>query len=361
MTNHFVFSHEIGHAFGERHASFWSCGSNPINSNCLIDEYGDLYDVMGGSFIPGHFNALHKEYVGWMGGGRIQNVTQSGTYTLEPIETNLGGFKALKIQRSANDYLFIEYRQPIGADNSIGTNSNVFSGVTMHTIKTASGFAPNQSLLIDPTPPGSNLNVALEAGGVFVDPLSGNIIGVLSADPEHVTLDVNLIKTDFTSPVVSITEPISNSSVPQDATIKVSATDQGGISKVEFFQIVGFGENGFLALDNIFPFEALVHFPTIGAKTIYAEATDLAGNKGVSMGIPLNVIEGPIGVCGDADGDNGVNISDAVYLINYIFNGGPAPRGDNYSDANGDGMINISDAVYLINYIFSSGPTPVCS
>jgi uncharacterized protein (TIGR02145 family) len=30
-------------------------------------------------------------------------------------------------------------------------------------------------------------------------------------------------------------------------------------------------------------------------------------------------------VCGDADGSGGVDISDAVYLISYIFGGGPAP------------------------------------
>ncbi len=64
------------------------------------------------------------------------------------------------------------------------------------------------------------------------------------------------------------------------------------------------------------------------------------------------------GLCGDADGSGGVNISDAVYLINYIFSGGPAPNPLLSGDADCSGTVNISDAVYLINYIFSGGAAP---
>jgi parallel beta-helix repeat protein len=64
-------------------------------------------------------------------------------------------------------------------------------------------------------------------------------------------------------------------------------------------------------------------------------------------------------VCGDANGDGAVDISDAVYLIAYIFSGGPAPQPLCSGDATGDGFVDISDAVYLIAYIFSGGPAPV--
>jgi hypothetical protein len=64
-------------------------------------------------------------------------------------------------------------------------------------------------------------------------------------------------------------------------------------------------------------------------------------------------------VCGDASGDSAVNISDAVYVINYIFKGGPPPDPLCVGDADGDGAVNISDAVYLITYIFKSGPPPM--
>ncbi|MCX6832695.1 MAG: dockerin type I domain-containing protein [candidate division Zixibacteria bacterium] len=68
--------------------------------------------------------------------------------------------------------------------------------------------------------------------------------------------------------------------------------------------------------------------------------------------------------CGDANSDGGIDISDAVFLISYIFSGGVAPGFCNYvtgkGDANGDGEVDISDAVYLISYIFSGGSAPHC-
>jgi hypothetical protein len=63
-------------------------------------------------------------------------------------------------------------------------------------------------------------------------------------------------------------------------------------------------------------------------------------------------------ICGDANRNNAVNISDAVFLIAYIFGGGPAPSPSAAGDANCDLAVNISDAVYLIAYIFSGGRVP---
>ncbi|MEZ5360213.1 MAG: thrombospondin type 3 repeat-containing protein [Candidatus Zixiibacteriota bacterium] len=65
-------------------------------------------------------------------------------------------------------------------------------------------------------------------------------------------------------------------------------------------------------------------------------------------------------LCGDANGDGSVNIGDAVYLINFIFGGGPAPDPLLSGDENGDGSVNIGDAVYLVSYIFKGGPEPLC-
>ena len=62
--------------------------------------------------------------------------------------------------------------------------------------------------------------------------------------------------------------------------------------------------------------------------------------------------------CGDADGEGTINIADAVYLIDYIFSGGPVPSPLAAGDANCDGVINIADAVYLIEYIFTGGAAP---
>jgi hypothetical protein len=63
-------------------------------------------------------------------------------------------------------------------------------------------------------------------------------------------------------------------------------------------------------------------------------------------------------ICGDANGDAVVDISDVVYLIAYIFSGGKAPSPLLAGDANCDLMVDISDVVYLIAYIFAGGQAP---
>ncbi len=68
---------------------------------------------------------------------------------------------------------------------------------------------------------------------------------------------------------------------------------------------------------------------------------------------------GLCGVCGDANGDGDLNVGDVVFLISYIFKGGPAPDPECRGDANGDGGTNVGDAVYLIAYVFKGGPPPV--
>ena len=61
---------------------------------------------------------------------------------------------------------------------------------------------------------------------------------------------------------------------------------------------------------------------------------------------------------GDADHNGFITVSDAVFLINYIFAFGPAPFTTANGDADCNGTITVSDAVFLINFIFASGPAP---
>lgn len=68
--------------------------------------------------------------------------------------------------------------------------------------------------------------------------------------------------------------------------------------------------------------------------------------------------EPPCPVCGDANGDGGVNIGDAVFLINHVFKNGLEPNPKCAGDANGDSNVNVGDAVYLINHVFKGGPAP---
>ncbi|HEX7401583.1 MAG TPA: LamG-like jellyroll fold domain-containing protein [candidate division Zixibacteria bacterium] len=63
---------------------------------------------------------------------------------------------------------------------------------------------------------------------------------------------------------------------------------------------------------------------------------------------------------GDANGDEVIDVGDVVYVINYLFKGGPEPDPVAAGDATCDGVVDVGDVVYLINYLFKGGPPPSC-
>ena len=71
---------------------------------------------------------------------------------------------------------------------------------------------------------------------------------------------------------------------------------------------------------------------------------------------------------GDANRDGQKSVSDVVFLINYLFKGGPAPDPANLGDVNfckqnppvEPGQPTVADVVYMINYLFKGGKAP-CS
>jgi len=70
-------------------------------------------------------------------------------------------------------------------------------------------------------------------------------------------------------------------------------------------------------------------------------------------------------VCGDFDGNPGVNILDIVLIINYLYKNDEFPPvyyllSREAADVNSDLAVNILDAVYLINFKYKGGPDPVC-
>jgi len=66
-------------------------------------------------------------------------------------------------------------------------------------------------------------------------------------------------------------------------------------------------------------------------------------------------------VCGDVDNLDGlVLISDLVYLVDYIFKGGPPPPIPFVANVDGEPGILVSDLVFLVDYIFRGGPDPTC-
>jgi hypothetical protein len=91
------------------------------------------------------------------------------------------------------------------------------------------------------------------------------------------------------------------------------------------------------------------------------EASDLNAGSVVEAGVDafdVKTYECASVVHGDANGDGVINSVDVVYLINYLFIGGPEPQPWEAGDVDCNGMVNVSDVVYLINYLFIGGPPP---
>ena len=65
-------------------------------------------------------------------------------------------------------------------------------------------------------------------------------------------------------------------------------------------------------------------------------------------------------MCGDANGDDNINILDITFLINYLYKSGPAPDPMDAANVNNDAGVNLLDVTYLINYIYKSGSEPSC-
>ncbi len=65
-------------------------------------------------------------------------------------------------------------------------------------------------------------------------------------------------------------------------------------------------------------------------------------------------------LCGDANYDDIVDVGDVVYLVNYLYRGGPPPVPLEAGDANNDLVVDVGDVVYIINYLYRGGSTPIC-
>lgn len=63
--------------------------------------------------------------------------------------------------------------------------------------------------------------------------------------------------------------------------------------------------------------------------------------------------------CGDADGSGEIAAGDIVFLVNYVFKGGPPPAPYKaLADVNCSGSATSSDIIALVNFVFKSGTAP---
>lgn len=261
----FVVSHEFGHTMNYiRHANFWDCTQTTSEGKkkCVSAEYKDTFEVMGEHLM--HFNAIHKESLGWLDPTHIKTITISGAYTLLPYEKSFDDslpdqFQVLKIQKGGL-YYYLEYRTSYGYD----ANSLYHSYNRGPLLRFPGIFQGGDTQLVDLKP----------------------FDGAPSPDYVHTALNP--------------------------------------------------GE---------------YYYSTDGRFTLTTLEADASGTK-------LEVLFDPKFIRADANGDEKVDVSDATFILQWLFQAEKTPGCLDAADVNNDGKIDLSDAVYVLQYLFQGGLVP---
>ena len=51
---------------------------------------------------------------------------------------------------------------------------------------------------------------------------------------------------------------------------------------------------------------------------------------------------------GDANSDGTLNIADAIFMLNFLYQNGPAPECMDAADLNDDGQVDLADPIHLL-------------
>ena len=121
------------------------------------DEYGDSYDVMGGSWDQvGSLNSVQAARLGVLPDDQVQNLTASagaGTYALAPL-SGTSGTRVVELTAPSGQLYTLEFRQASGQDSYLGNSAQDWvglrQGVLLH--RAVSDSTADSSLLLDGTP-----------------------------------------------------------------------------------------------------------------------------------------------------------------------------------------------------------------
>jgi hypothetical protein len=193
-----IVGHELGHNFGLYHSRSMDCGNESIGSNCTTNDYGDMFDLMGGA-NSAHFNAFQKERLGWINSGAnppITTINAPGNYWVDGYAQGTLNPKGLKVLKSTDPttglktWYYIERRVPFGFDSFVTGNQNISGGVLVRMGSESSG---QETYLLDMTPTTvSWYDPALTVGQSFTDPAAGVTITTVSADSNGALVSVAL-------------------------------------------------------------------------------------------------------------------------------------------------------------------------
>ena len=96
----------------------------------------------------------------------------------------------------------------------------------------------------------------------------------------------------------------------------------------------------------------------VGPVVVRASAGDGVCSDDASAEFTLTCEEGGLFHRGDANDDGLMNITDAIFLLDFLFQGGTVPSCVEAANSNDDAAVDISDSSHMLNFLFLGGPAP---
>ncbi len=349
-----VVGHELGHNLGVHHANALDCGAEVVTTEtvssamttCKDYEYGDFIDIMG---VPsdGHMNASFKNKLGWFDTANVVTLGTSmdaGTYTLNPLESFSTGIQLIRVLRGVDslnrpNYYNIEYRQPIGQDSFLSTNSsslytnytNSTKGALIHLDYDTTASYASQTRLLDMTPNSDtspcytrgcadSRDGSLGINKTFTDP-TGIQITPIAMSSSSLTVNVNFPL----SPRVLITNPPNGAFIRGIYNLTASVISGQTISRTDFY-----ADGVYLGTDTVSPYSLAWDTANNGdgPHLLTAMAQDISSNQGVSPMVNVTVDNTPpvVSIASPSNGSTvsgqvqvTVNASDVTSGISNVF------------------------------------------
>jgi len=144
--------------------------------------------------------------------------------------------------------------------------------------------------------------------------------------------------------------------IESQASLQLNADDSDQCDDLEFSLVDDGGQTGVsVSAGGQFLWDPTPS--TEGTYTFIAGVEDGEGGYAECV-IDIIVSETPYFICGDANGNESVDIGDVLYILQYVYMGGPEPEPLQAANVNCDGVTDIDDVVYLLNYLFQGGIAP---
>ncbi|OYV05433.1 MAG: hypothetical protein CFE26_11620, partial [Verrucomicrobiales bacterium VVV1] len=221
-----VLNHECGHSLGINHANYWNTTDGTAYGTGANQEYGNPYDVMGGSGgFSAHYNTITKRMLGWLPANYFHSPRTNGVYRIHAYDQPTleeGKRYALTVAKDSVRQYNVEYHPARG-----GLLED--SALVLY-----SGMGSNAGHLLDTTPgsAGGKNDAGIAVGRTFSDLEADMHFTVLSKNATTPpSLDVAYFKGPFpgnVAPTASFTASATSINAGDSVTFTATASDSNG-------------------------------------------------------------------------------------------------------------------------------------